>query len=75
MSSAGLPDFLAADKSIAGIPEILTQPRGILSDDPLQNPNFHDWTHVYLWYCSSDSHLGDASKSEQHREKCKYLAV
>ena len=36
------------------------QSHGILSDDPAENPYFSSWNHVAIWYCSSDSHLGDA---------------
>ena len=36
------------------------QSHGILSDDPAENPYFSSWNHVAVWYCSSDSHLGDA---------------
>ena len=43
---------------LTGAPGLQTH--GILSDDPAANPTFHDWNHVAIWYCSSDSHLGDA---------------
>lgn len=32
---------------------------GLLSPDPAINPDFYDWTHVYVMYCSSDSWTGD----------------
>ena len=35
--------------------------QGILSTDAVLNPYFADANHVYLWYCSSDSHLGNTS--------------
>eukprot|EP00884_Botryococcus_braunii_P020346 jgi/Botrbrau1/6996/Bobra.0165s0026.1 len=43
-----------------GIPDVVLRPDGILSRDPERNPLFFTWSHVYIWYCSSDSHLGDA---------------
>lgn len=39
---------------------VVAQTHGILSEDAAANPYFHDWNHVFVWYCSSDSHLGDA---------------
>lgn len=81
MSSVELPISLARGQSVPGIPDILTQPAGILSTDPRQNRFFHDWTHVYVWYCSSDSHLGDAAaggcccgqicRHPSHRQCCR----
>lgn len=41
-----------------GVPDKLSQPGGILSASRASNPLFADWNHVYLWYCTSDSHLG-----------------
>ena len=32
---------------------------GILSSDPEINPDFHDYNHVYAYYCSSDNWHGD----------------
>ena len=40
------------------VPDVLAQPRGVLSDQPDENPVFWDYNHVFVWYCSSDSHLG-----------------
>ncbi|KAK9807851.1 hypothetical protein WJX72_011324 [[Myrmecia] bisecta] len=36
------------------------QLHGIMSMHPEENPAFYGWNQVYVWYCSSDSHLGDA---------------
>eukprot|EP01088_Endostelium_zonatum_P016587 TRINITY_DN4548_c0_g1_i1.p1 TRINITY_DN4548_c0_g1~~TRINITY_DN4548_c0_g1_i1.p1 ORF type:complete len:393 (+),score=41.73 TRINITY_DN4548_c0_g1_i1:13-1191(+) len=36
---------------------------GILSSNPTLNPYFHDSNHVYIWYCTSDSHLGNQTAS------------
>lgn len=33
---------------------------GLLSGDPALNPDFHDWSVVYMVYCSSDGWAGDA---------------
>jgi len=38
---------------------------GILSSDPKINPYFYDANQVYIWYCSSDSHLGNNAASPQ----------
>ncbi len=42
----------------ATVPDGLAQPRGVLSDREAENPVFWDYNHVFVWYCSSDSHLG-----------------
>ncbi len=34
---------------------------GILSTDPSVNPDFHDWNHVYVSYCSSDLWAGSTT--------------
>ena len=34
---------------------------GILDPDPAVNPDFHNWNHVYLVYCSSDNWAGTGS--------------
>ena len=61
MSSKMLPQEISAQFSVEGVPDIVLQPRGILSEDPEENPYFSTWSHVYVWYCSSDSHLGEAA--------------
>ncbi len=33
---------------------------GILSADPVENPDFHGWNHAYLVYCTSDDWVGTA---------------
>ncbi|NBC17312.1 MAG: hypothetical protein GVY18_08380 [Bacteroidetes bacterium] len=35
---------------------------GILDPDPAVNPDFHDWNHVYLVYCTSDHWAGTATR-------------
>ena len=37
---------------------------GIFVDDEYMNPDFHDWTKVFLSYCSSDHWSGNASAEE-----------
>ena len=49
---------MADDTHMVDVPDILAQPRGILSDREGENPVFWDYHHVFVWYCSSDSHLG-----------------
>ena len=44
-----------------GIPDVVVQPLGIHSADPARNYAFHNWNHVYAYYCTSDSFLGAAS--------------
>ena len=51
----------APDQAAAQVPDVYLQTHGITSTDPAQNPSFHGWNHVHVWYCSSDSHLGDTS--------------
>lgn len=36
---------------------------GLFSQDALENPDFYDWTHVYLKYCSSDQWAGNNGQS------------
>ena len=50
---------MAKGQQMPGIPDIIAQPLGILSAARADNPHFADWNHVCLWYCTSDSHLGD----------------
>jgi len=38
---------------------------GILSSDQSINPYFYNANHVYIWYCSSDSHLGTKDPSPE----------
>ena len=38
-----------------------TYHKGILSTNSSINPLFYNANHVYLWYCSSDSHLGNGT--------------
>lgn len=61
MSSNLCQPEMSEQISFPGVPDIVAQPSGVLSNDPAANPSFHDWNHVYLWYCSSDSFLGDAA--------------
>lgn len=46
-------------QTVPGIPDIVAQPLGIHSADARLNYEFHNWNHVYLFYCTSDSSLGD----------------
>lgn len=39
-------------------------PAGILSADPAQNPDFHDWNHVWLPACTADDWMGTASAAD-----------
>lgn len=50
---------MSKGQQMPGIPDIIAQPFGILSATHADNPLFADWNHVYLWYCTSDSHLGE----------------
>ncbi|KAK9902182.1 hypothetical protein WJX75_007070 [Coccomyxa subellipsoidea] len=61
MSTSALPAQTSARTSVPGLPDVVLQSHGITSWDPAQNPHFNSWNHVHVWYCSSDSHLGDAS--------------
>lgn len=36
---------------------------GILSDNPAHNPNFYNWNHVFMVYCSSDLWAGTRAAS------------
>ncbi|KAK9839253.1 hypothetical protein WJX81_004396 [Elliptochloris bilobata] len=60
MSTLKLPQVTSASAHVDGVPDVVLQSHGILSEDPAANPYFHSWNHVSVWYCSSDSHLGDA---------------
>eukprot|EP00026_Physarum_polycephalum_P010167 Phypoly_transcript_10319.p1 GENE.Phypoly_transcript_10319~~Phypoly_transcript_10319.p1 ORF type:complete len:378 (+),score=53.45 Phypoly_transcript_10319:114-1247(+) len=58
VSSNLCPPTLLDNQTISGVGH-----EGILSSTPSLNPYFYNWNHVYVWYCSSDSHLGNVSKS------------
>jgi hypothetical protein len=38
---------------------------GILSNDPSHNPDFYNWNHVFMIYCSSDSWAGTRTPSAE----------
>jgi len=59
MSTAMLPGNTSATDHVDGIPDKVMQSAGITSIEAFDNPDFHSWAHVHIWYCSSDSHLGD----------------
>jgi O-palmitoleoyl-L-serine hydrolase len=40
-------------------------PGGILSPDPAINPDFYDWSHIFIMYCSSDSWSGDKAPTTE----------
>ena len=40
---------------------------GILSNDPELNPDFYNFNHVYVYYCSSDTHSGDSEQEIEGR--------
>ena len=58
---------MAEGQRMRGVPDILAQPAGILSASPAANPLFADWNHAYLWYCTSDSHLGARSSLQPYK--------
>lgn len=53
-------ETISDTQTAPGIPDNLAQPGGILSTDADQSPIFATWNHVYVWYCTSDSSLGEA---------------
>jgi hypothetical protein len=55
VSSNLCPDSMDDDYKIHGT----VTHGGILSSDCDLNPDFCGANHVYQWYCTSDSHLGD----------------
>ena len=63
---------LSETASTPGIPDALASPGGILSTDQTLNPTFSTWNHVYVWYCTSDSSLGEnllACRCRRGRER------
>lgn len=56
-SSTLCPLTMNDSTTIAG-----TGHEGILSSNKSENPIFYNANQVYLWYCSSDSHLGNTTK-------------
>lgn len=60
MSTSALPPRTSARTHARGLPDIVLQSHGVTSVDADKNPSFASWNHVHVWYCSSDSHLGDA---------------
>ena len=65
MSTMGLPDTVDVSTRHSGIPDVVFPNHGILSANLQENPYFGSWNRVHLWYCSSDSHLGEATVGEQ----------
>merc|ERR1719491_815779 len=45
----------------SGIWKPTRQQGGTLSPDPAQNPDFHDAHHVYVPYCTGDTHAGQVT--------------
>ena len=41
------------------------KPGGIMTTNAEQNPQFYNWNHVYLYYCSSDLWTGDRAASTE----------
>ncbi|CAL8465970.1 g5506 [Coccomyxa elongata] len=60
MSTTALPACTSARTYAPGLPDVVLQSHGITSVEADLNPSFASWNHVHVWYCSSDSHLGDA---------------
>lgn len=60
MSTKMLPNSLSPGDKVQGVPDVVLPLNGILSANPVENPFWAGWNHVYIWYCTSDSHLGDA---------------
>lgn len=58
-----LQEVIASGTSAEGIPDAVVQPLGIHSADPARNYAFHNWNHVYVYYCTSDSSLGTRVRS------------
>ena len=65
MSTLGLPDTVDVSTRQSGVPDVVFPKHGILSASLQENPYFGSWNRVHLWYCSSDSHLGEAAGGEQ----------
>ena len=59
MSTAMLPVNTSAAAHQDGIPDKVLRSAGITSIEAELNPFYSSWAHVHIWYCSSDSHLGD----------------
>jgi len=55
-STSVCPPTLNDTQTILGVGH-----EGILSGDMTKNPHFYNANHVWLWYCSSDSHAGNKS--------------
>lgn len=54
------PKYTSSDS----FPDAIRQ-RGILSTSQETNPDFHDWNHVYIPYCSSDLWAGNGAATVQ----------
>lgn len=68
-------DLASCDQRIMRLPGLMSSQQnpatlstysvyGVLSADPAANPYMHNWNHVSVIYCSSDSFLGDAGPGE-----------
>ncbi len=48
---------------------------GLNTANKKKNPGFYDWTHVFVEYCSSDSHGGDVEQKRDPAEASKCPTV
>ena len=48
------------EHDVKGVFDFFLKAFGAINVDPILNPLWHSWNHVYIWSCSSDAFMGDA---------------
>ncbi|KAK9861127.1 hypothetical protein WJX84_011284, partial [Apatococcus fuscideae] len=48
------------EHDVKGVFDFFLKAFGAINVDPILNPLWHNWNHVYIWSCSSDAFMGDA---------------
>ena len=68
MSASAQPTAVEGD-SFDGLPALFG---GVQSVNATQNPGFAGANHIFVWYCSSDCHMG-AVRSAVANSSCGFI--
>ncbi len=65
MSSNHTREWISnTEHDVEGVFDFFLKAFGAINVDPILNPLWHNWNHVYMWSCSSDAFMGDAPPCE-----------
>ena len=65
MSSNHTREWISnTEHDVKGVFDFFLKAFGAINVDPILNPLWHNWNHVYIWSCSSDAFMGDAPACE-----------